>query len=47
MGYGLDGRDQIPKGERDFFLFYSVQTVSGAHPVGTGIFFSRGKAAIA
>jgi hypothetical protein len=39
--HGLDGRNSIPgKDKRLFFLLYSVQTGSGAHPptypVGTG-----------
>jgi hypothetical protein len=49
LGYDLEDRDSIPDRRRDFCLFYSLQTGSGAHPVfcpvGAGNFFSRDKAA--
>jgi hypothetical protein len=39
MGYGLDDRDSIPGGARDFTLLHSVHSGSGAYiasyPVGT------------
>jgi hypothetical protein len=36
IGYVLDGRCSIPDNGKRFFLLNSVQTGSGAHPVGTG-----------
>jgi hypothetical protein len=51
-GYGVDGRGigvRFPAGTRDFSLFHSVQTGSGAdtasYPVGTEGSFPGSKAA--
>jgi hypothetical protein len=48
-GYELDSRGSIPSKGRDFSLFHSVQTGSGAHPASyimdTGGCFVGGKMA--
>jgi hypothetical protein len=48
-GYGIDGEVRFPAGVRDFYRLHSVHTGSEVHPVstpvGTGGFFSCGKAA--
>jgi hypothetical protein len=50
MGYGLDSRVRFQAGARDFSLFHSVQTGSGAqpasYPMDTGGDFPGGKATI-
>jgi hypothetical protein len=40
--YGLEDRGSIPGRLRDFSLLHSVQTDSGAHPVGTREFLPGG-----
>jgi hypothetical protein len=46
---GWMARVRLPTGPKDFSLFHSVQTISGAHPasytMGTGGSFTGGKVA--